>query len=229
MPVRISAEQKFKKINLRGKELTMFKKIIYSALSFSFCLSINASEKNTENLEKKMNQLKINKNEEKPELIFKELKKNSLLVLDDYVPEGKSFQRKHSTAYLECYFARTDLKQGISNRSFEIKPKEGDFKGKVVGKIGIGYSLKMKRVEIGALDVEEKYRKMGYGEAALRTALGIYRNEANKDLDFSYFFVSVGTGEDREVARKLYKKVGFETLEDHTKMGIPYFDLKLDR
>jgi GNAT superfamily N-acetyltransferase len=122
---------------------------------------------------------------------------------------GDQFRRKESTAYLRCYDARDYEDKEISLRSFEIIPHDGEFKGKVVGKIGTKFSLAEKRVEIGALDVYPEYQRNGYGESSLRIVLGIYRSQKNINLEFNHFFLTVGLGRDRTAARKLYAKVGF--------------------
>ena len=105
--------------------------------------------------------------------------------------------------------------------------KEGKFKGITVGKIGTKYDSKEKRVEIGALDVDPPYRRCGYGEAALRTVLGIYRSTKNNGLNFDHFYLTVGNGEDRKAARNLYEKVGFTVQEDLEAIG--YLNLNLSR
>lgn len=139
----------------------------------------------------------------------------------------QKFQRDTSTAYLECYYSKSFSDPAVSLRSFLIKPKDGEFKDITVGKIGIKYHFDTKRVEIGALDVDAQYRRCGYGEAAVRTALGIYRSVKNKNLDFNHFYLTVGTGSDREAARNLYFKIGFKVHEDLSSIG--YLDLTLDR
>ena len=139
----------------------------------------------------------------------------------------QKFQRDTSTAYLECYYSKSFSDPAVSLRSFLIKPKDGQYKDITVGKIGIKYHLDTKRVEIGTLDVDEQYRRCGYGEAAVRTVLGIYRRVQNEDLDFNHFYLTVGTGSDREAARNLYFKLGFTIHEDLS--GIGYLGLALDR
>lgn len=121
---------------------------------------------------------------------------------------GDEFCSKQSTAFLCCYYA-VDFPD-TSYRCFDIIPLGGEFQDVVVGKIGTQFSLAENRVEITRLDVDKQYRKRGYGEAALRIVLGIYRNEQNSNLAFNHFFLSVGLlDEDRSAARNLYAKIGF--------------------
>lgn len=147
--------------------------------------------------------------------------------VDVHVKKGNKFAREGSTAYLECYDARSFPERGLALRSFYIKPKRGEFQDKIVGKIGIKYNQTEKQIEIGSLDVEEPYHRRGYGEAALRTVLGIYRSQKNNGLAYDHFWLTVGKGYDRKAARELYFKVGFQIEEDLKEIG--YLNLTLKR
>lgn len=149
---------------------------------------------------------------------------------------GAKFCRDENTAYLRCYFVREFPEKGFANISFEIIPKEGHpFAGKVVGKIGTSYRQFLsdinregeRLVTIPALDVDAEYRGHGFGKAAVQTVVGIFQANSRKNLKFDRFWLTVGKYQDREVARALYKKVGFEITKDHG--SIPYYDMELSR
>lgn len=117
---------------------------------------------------------------------------------------GDKFCNEQSAAFLSCYYAVDFPDTSSSYRCFEIIPLDGEFEGLVVGNIGTQFSLAEKRVEITRLDVDKQYRKRGYGESALRTALKVYRSQENRTLKFDHFFLSVSSaGNDREAARQL--------------------------
>ena len=154
---------------------------------------------------------------------------NSMITNDSFTDPsfgtGKKFIRKEGAAYLECYESRSFPERGFANRSFYIKPKDGEFKDKIVGKLGVKYDQKQDRVEIGVLEVNSQYRRKGYGEAAVRTGLGIYRSNSNNNLKYNHFFLTVSKDQNHMPARELYKKVGFVISEDLDKIGYLYMTL----
>jgi len=154
---------------------------------------------------------------------------NSMVTNDSFTDlsfgAGKKFIRKEGTVYLECYDSRSFPACGFANRSFYIKPKDGEFKDKIVGKIGVKYDQKQARVEIGVLEVDSQYRRKGYGEAAVRTSLGIYRSDSNNGLKYNHFFLTVSKDQDHTPARELYKKVGFGISKDLDEIGYLYMTL----
>lgn len=140
---------------------------------------------------------------------------------------GDRAQRNESTAYIECYSANEFLELGFANFSFNIIAKEGTtHKGIQVGTIAVRYSQKAsvasvldKAVEIGFLEVKSQYRGNGYGEAAIRTVIGVFRSPKRSQLDFDRFWLSVGLDENREIARTLYSKIGFKVEEVNKDIG----------
>lgn len=130
------------------------------------------------------------------------------------------FQRKESSAYLKCREVKEAPNLGFGNFSFSIiAKKDTPFEGKEVGRISARYSQKAsaycsleRAIEIGSLEIDSNYRKKGYGEAAIRTILGIFRSPSRNHLLFNRFWLTVGLGPDRIAARALYSKVGF-TIE----------------
>ena len=145
--------------------------------------------------------------------------------VDVAVKLKQKFHRDGSPAYLECRDSQTFPHRGLAVRSFHIKPKDGEFKDIIVGEIGTKYNIHKKQVEIGWIEVYEKYQRHGYGESAVRIVLGIYRSKMNQKLDFDHFFLTVGKGRDREAARELYKKVGFSIQQDLDEIGYLYLTL----
>jgi len=136
---------------------------------------------------------------------------------------GKGYQctRKDSPIYLECYFEKTGQDptgQWVSLRSFEIykKPKKNKT---LVGKIGVKLNNNEEKVEIGSLEIYPEYRRKGYGEQAMHTILGIYRSSKNESVSFTHFYLTVGLFRDREAARNLYVKLGFEVSEYMENIG----------
>lgn len=151
------------------------------------------------------------------------------------IEKGEKFTRSNSTAYLECSEIREFPDQGFGHFSFNIIAKENTLHvGQKVGKIGVSYRQKNsagshneRTVELGSLEVENKYRLNGYGEAALRTVLGIFRSKKRENLQFDRFWLTVGLGQSRVEARKLYTKVGFKIEE--IMLNIGYQNMSLER
>lgn len=125
--------------------------------------------------------------------------------------KGKQFTRAESPALIECSEAKTDFNAVFSARSFTIKEKENETD---VGSIGIIYHPRDRAVDISTIEVLKEHRRKGYGEAALRTVLGVYRAESRNYLDFDYFTLTVFKDEASAPARELFKKVGFEVETD---------------
>ena len=147
---------------------------------------------------------------------------------------GKKFCRDEGTAYLTCYDSREWPDMGCGKFSFKIiAKKDTPFAEQEVGKIGIAYSERSSRacqhdktVEIGSLEIEPRFRENGYGEAAVRTVLGIFRAKSREKLKFDRFWLTVGLYEDRKAARALYEKVGFEVEAVLDHIGYQYMTLK---
>lgn len=151
---------------------------------------------------------------------------------------GEDFSRKETPAYLKCSAATERPERGFGNFSFKIIASKGTpFSGEEVGVIAVRYSQKAspvcsldRAVEIGLLEIEEPYRRNHFGEAALRTILGIFRSPKRSSLIFDRFCLTVGLGSDREAARSLYKKIGFEIeaiFQPYPEIG--YQDMTLNR
>lgn len=150
------------------------------------------------------------------------------------IEKKKKFQREESPCYLKCREAEDFPDLGFSNFSFDIIAKEGPHAKQKVGHIAVRYSQrksvvcsKARIIEIGSLEVEDGYRKNGYGEGALRTVLGIFRSPTRKHLLFDRFWLTVGLDFNRTAARKLYSKVGFTVETMHEEIG--YQDMFLPR
>ena len=128
--------------------------------------------------------------------------------------EGDKFQRKEGKAFLRVGTSMEIPGHEMARYSFHIFSKTApDLK---IGFICVTYCQKQnlqceseKTVSIDLMEVDAKFRGQGYGEAGLRTVLGIFRSPQRKDLLFDRFLLSVGTGFERIAARSLYAKVGF--------------------
>ncbi len=151
------------------------------------------------------------------------------------ISEKEQFTRANGTAYLECCEIREFPDKGFGHFSFKIIAKKDTLDaGQTVGKIGVSYRQKKspwssheRTIEVNSLEVSNKYRRKGYGEAGLRIVLGIFRAKTRANLQFDRFWLSVGLGDDREEARKLYTKVGFKIEKIMPNIG--YQNMFLER
>lgn len=134
------------------------------------------------------------------------------------IKQNNAFQRKGSPCILRCREVVNGSHLGFESFSFDIIGAKGSpHEAAPVGRIAVKYSQRANQtcefsrvIEIGHLEVKEGYRRNGYGEGALRIALGIFRSPKQEHLLFDRFFLSVDTGQGKKPARNLYEKLGFK-------------------
>lgn len=145
--------------------------------------------------------------------------------------QGLKFQRREGTAFVKITAAKEFPDMGLAKFSFHIFPKDNP--EQKVGFICASYCQEVSSqcekpnvIQIDLMEIDKSYQRKGYGEAALRTVLGIFRAEKRKNLLFNEFELSVGLGEDRLAARLFYNKIGFTVSQLVPQIGYQFMTLQ---
>ena len=148
------------------------------------------------------------------------------------IQEGECFQRTSAPVFLRSRGLYENPADGIARYDFAIVGKEGSrhpnqVVGNIVGtysELGRHPSSVKEAVEIPHLEVYSGFRGHQYGEAALRTLIGVFRSPKRQALNFNRFELCVGLYAERAAARHIYEKVGF-TVRERTDFGYAYMQL----